>query len=173
LVAAGADVNLVRPIMDEGEEFQATTLWYAVAWGKNIKLARFLLENGANAENCMWAAVWDQNLEMAKLLRSFGAEIDPAIHHETPLLLIVKSKRLKPLKWLVDNGADINFQDDKGYSPLHFAIKRNYTLAQVEELLKYGADPGLETKSGETAIDLAQAQRKTKLVLLLKKYEAK
>jgi ankyrin repeat protein len=172
LAAAGADVNVVRPIIDEGEEFQATALWYAVAWGKNIKLAQFLLENGANAENCMWAAVWDQNLEIAQLLRSFGAQVDPVFHNETPLLMIVKSKRLKLLNWLVDNGADINFQDDNGFSSLHFAVKRNYTLAQVEELLKYGADPGLETKSGETAIDLAEAQRKTKLVSLLKKYNA-
>src|SRR5215211_527382 len=38
LVEAGADVNYIRVIIDEGEKFHATALWYAVAWGKNFDL---------------------------------------------------------------------------------------------------------------------------------------
>jgi len=82
----------------------------------------------------MWAAVWDQNLRIAELLLSHGAEVNPVVHNEMPLLLVVKSKRLKLLDWLVKNGADLNFRDAKGYAALHHAIKRKYTAAQVKML---------------------------------------
>jgi ankyrin repeat protein len=168
LLSAGADVNSVRRIIDAGEEFHATPLWYAVAWGKNLDLACFLLESGSNPNNCMWAATWDENLEMAELLASHGAEIDPVFHHETPLLQIVRSRRLKLLGWLIAKGGNINFQDDKGYSALHYAVKKNHTLADIELLLKHGADPTLYARDGSTPIGMAQSQAKPKLVALLK-----
>jgi len=170
LVSAGADVNAVRVIMDEGQEFHARPLWYAVAWGKNIKLAQFLLDSGADPNGCMWAAVWDQDLGMAKLLHSHGAQIDPVANDETPLLLAVKSRRFKLLDWLIDNGADINFQDSSGCSGLHHAIRRKFTAAQVKTLLDRGADPTLKAKDGSTPASLAGSQGRTKLVALLNQY---
>jgi ankyrin repeat protein len=170
LLAAGAEVNAVRVIMDEGEEFHARPLWYAVAWGKNYELARFLLESGAEPVDCMWAACWDQNEPLAKLLRSFGAEIDPVFHHETPLLQIVKTKRFKLFKWLIENGANINFQDQHGYACLHYAIKRNHNLGQIEELLRNGADPLLAAGNGVTAISLARRQGKKRVLELLESF---
>src|SRR6266576_2570985 len=96
LLDAGADVNAARVIMDEGEEFLATPLWYAVAWGKNLALARMLLETGAHPDNnAVGAAIWDQDLTMAELLRSHGGEIDHVFRAETPLLRTVKAKRLR------------------------------------------------------------------------------
>jgi ankyrin repeat protein len=170
LVSAGADVNSVRIIMDEGQEFHARPLWYAVAWGKNIKLAQFLLDNGADPNGCMWAAVWDQDLGMAKLLYSHGAQIDPVANDETPLLLAVKSRRFMLLDWLIDKGADINFSDSNGCSGLHHAIRKKYTAAQVKTLLDRGANPTLKAKDGSTPVSLAGDQGRTKLVALLKQH---
>jgi uncharacterized protein len=168
LIGAGADVNAVRVISDEGEEFLATVLWYAVAWGKNIELARFLLENKAHPDNnSIRSAIWDQDLKMAELLISFGADVDPVVGKETPLLQVIRAKRLQLLEWLIDNGADINFQDREGYTALHHAVKGTHTLAQVKELLKYGASPALKAKDGSSPISLARAKGKTKLVALL------
>jgi ankyrin repeat protein len=112
LISRGADPNKIRIIVDEEDRFPATPLWFAVAWGKNPTLARLLLENGATADdNAVWSAIWDQDLEMAKLLSSYGGNIDVVINGQTPLLATVKAKRLKLLKWLVTNGANINFRD--------------------------------------------------------------
>ena len=122
LLEAGADVNAIRVIIDDGEEFHASPLWYAIAWGKNAKLGRFLLENGSKPHNCMWAATWDQDLETTGLLLAYGADVDPVFHNETPLLQLVRSKRLRLLGWLIKNGANINFQDEKGYTPLQAII---------------------------------------------------
>jgi ankyrin repeat protein len=167
LMDAGADPNYVRVIIDEGEEFRATPLWYAVAWGKNIELARLLLTAGAEPNGCMWAATWAEDAPMSEMLRSFGAEIDPVFHNETPLLMIVKAKRFKLLKWLVANGANINFQDDRGYSPLHFAVKRNHNLTKIEELLQLGANASLKARDGTTPISIAKKLGKAKVAKLL------
>src|SRR6185295_4382655 len=112
LLDAGADVNAVRVIIDDGEEFLATPLWYAVAWGKNLPFARLLLETGAHPDNnAMASAIWDQDLMMAELLRSHGGNIDHKAGGETPLLRTVKAKRFRLLNWLTENGADINAKD--------------------------------------------------------------
>jgi ankyrin repeat protein len=167
LLRAGADVNAIRIIIDDGEEFYASPLWYAVAWGKNYELVRLLLENGARPDhNAVGSAIWDQDEKLAELLRVHGGNIDHEFRGETPLLRTVKAKRLKLLQWLTDNGADINFQDAKGYSALHYAAIGSHTLVQIAELLRWGANPNAKAKNGSTPIALAQAQGKTKLVKL-------
>ena len=172
LVSAGADVNAVRIIIDDGEEFRATALWYAIAWGKNPALTRFLLERGARPDgNAVRSAIWDQDLEIANLLLSFDANIDAEIHQQTPLLETVKAKRMKLLGWLVGNGARINFQDGLGYSALHYSVKRNHSLKQVAELLHLGADPILKAKDGTTPLSLARKLGKGKLTKLLEESE--
>jgi ankyrin repeat protein len=171
LLDAGADVNAVRIILDEGEEFLATPLWYAVGWGKNLALARLLLETGAHPDNnAVGAAIWDQDLTMAELLRSHGGDIEHTFRGETPLLRTVRAKRLRLLKWLTENGADLNTQDASGSTVLHHAVKGTHTLAQVEELLRHGARPDIEAKGGSTPLSLARELGKKKMVVLLDKF---
>jgi len=168
LLSGAADVNAVRIIIDDGQEFHATPLWYAVAWGKNIELARCLLEHNAQPDkNALRSAIWDQDLWIADLLLSFGGNIDTEIHQQTPLLETVKAKRMKLLGWLVGNGARINFQDGQGYSALYYAVKRNHNLKQVAELLQLGADPDLKARDGATPLSLARKLGKAKLTKLL------
>lgn len=170
LIEVGADVNAVRTILDDGEEFHATPLWYAVAWGRNLRLSRFLLEQGAKPNGCMWAACWNQSLEMVVLLRQYGAEVDPVFHDETPLLLIVKSKRMKLLPWLVANGANVNAQDKQGFAALHYAVKRNHNLKQIEQLLLLGADPSIKARNGSSPTSLAERACKQRLLALFERF---
>ena len=171
LLAAGADVNAIRIIIDDGEEFYASPLWYAVAWGKNYDLARLLLESGARPDdNAVGSAIWDQDLRMAELLRTHGANVDHVSRDETPLLRTVKARRLRLLKWLIDNGANINFQDETGYSALHYAAKGTHTRVEMEELLSYGARPELKAKDGSSPIALAEAKGKSRIAKLLKSF---
>jgi ankyrin repeat protein len=169
LLDAGADVNAIRVIIDDGEKFLATPVWYAVAWGKNLQLVRLLLEAGAHPDNnAMSSAIWDQDRAMAELLREHGGEIDYKSGSETPLLRTVKAKRFQLLPWLVENGADINAKDSAGYTALHHAARGTHTIAQVEELLRLGAKSNLKAKDGTTPISLGQTAGKSRLVELLK-----
>jgi uncharacterized protein len=164
LLDAGADVNAVRIIIDDGEEFPATPLWYAVAWGKNFELAELLLDRGAQADNnAIGSAIWDQNLELADLLRLRGGHIDHVFRGEPPLLRTIRAKRLQLLDWLVEHGADINFQDPSGYSGLHYAVKGTHSLAHVAELLNHGANPDLKARDASTPVSIAIALGKKKL----------
>jgi len=169
LLDAGADVNAVRVVIDDGEKFSATPLWYAVAWGKNLALARLLLETGAHPDNnATGSSIWDQDLMMAELLRSHGGNINHKFRGETPLLRTVRARRLRLLNWLTENGADINAKDSTGYTALHHAVKGSHTLAEVESLLKHGARPNAKAKGGATPLTLAQDAGKTRLVELMR-----
>lgn len=170
LIKAGADVSSVRIIIDDGEEFAATPLWYAVAWGKNLPLVHLLLDSGAHPDdNAIGSAIWDQNQEMAELIRSRGGQVDHKFRGDTPLLRTIKSRRYQLLSWLVENGADINARDASGNTALHFAAKGSHNLAQIGELLRLGAKPGLKAKDGNTPLSIAKANDKQKLTALLMK----
>lgn len=93
LLAAGADVNAVHDIPDEGGSFKATPLWYAVAWGRNPKLAKLLLGAGASPRGCLWACVWANDVEMAKILVKAGAPLDEVFDGETPLRYATRMKK--------------------------------------------------------------------------------
>lgn len=93
LLAAGADVNAVHDIPDEGGSFRATLLWYAVAWGRNPALVRALLAAGASPGGCLWACVWADDLEMAKVLLKARAPLGEKVGGETPVRYAVRLKR--------------------------------------------------------------------------------
>ena len=100
LLAAGADVNAVHDIPDEGGSFKATPLWYAVAWGRNPRLVKLLLRAGATPKRCLWACVWADDLEMAKTLVKAGAPLDEVSGGETPLAYAVRTKKAAFLRLL-------------------------------------------------------------------------
>jgi ankyrin repeat protein len=155
LLDAGAEVSAVRIIMDDGEEFLATPLWYAVAWGQNPKLARYLLEQGSDPNHCLFASTWAQDLELTKLLLEHGADVDPVAFGDTPLLGILKVQRLAAAPLLLEYGADINYRDPQGFTALHHAVKKKFTLKQTAELLRLGVDPRVKNGEGETPSAMA------------------
>ena len=57
----------------------------------------------------------------------------------TPILYASKNGNLKLLIILIDLGADINSINDKGYTPLHYAVENN-DERMVKHLLIRGAN---------------------------------
>jgi ankyrin repeat protein len=56
---------------------------------------------------------------------------------------------------LLSHGADVNAQQEGGYTPLHEAAFHG-DLALAQLLLAHGADPSLTTTEGQTPADLAE-----------------
>ncbi len=81
------------------------------------------------------------------------------------------------IKYLVDNGVDINKKNKFGKTPLHLASPMNIynSGGPVIPLLKNGADPRIKDNDGKTPLDLALASKPKyastyKIIEALRKY---
>ena len=102
-----------------------TPLIYA-SYSGNIPLAKFSIENGANVN--------------ANQYDYFG-------YKETALEVALKKENWEMLKYLVEHGADIEVNDNFGWSPLTSA-SLNGKFEVVKYLVELGADVNAENNSG-------------------------
>ena len=131
----------------------ASKLQNYISMDKNASLShvKVLVENGENVNGDKEDISW-------KLI-SLGA---------TPLFYAAASNRLDIVKYLVENGADINLKG-RG-TPLNVASYLNeYKI--VEYLLENGADPYIRNSKGYDSFFLGK--KNPKIVALLKKYKVK
>jgi hypothetical protein len=155
LIEAGLDVN--REAFREGE-WKATPLWYAVARGSNLALAKHLLERGSTPEYCLWAAAYNDNPAAIRLLVDAGATIDPA-GGETPLLFGARWSRFAAARALLESGANANYQDKSGKTSLHYMLKKRSDATYVRLFLQHGARVDLPDRDGVTAQSLLSRSR--------------
>ena len=156
LLNAGIDTN--SPASTHGS-WHATPLWYAVGRGRNIPLARFLLEEGSSPDHCLWAAVFNDDLEMLKLLVSAGASLDATPEYEPPLMSAVMGRKFACAEFLLAAGSDPNYQHTHGMTALHQMQKRNCNVEHFEMFVKYGARGDIANEDGKTAAALLYRKR--------------
>ena len=124
LLSAGAEINAIQEIPDDGEIFPATPLWYAVSWGKNLPLAAHLLAAGADPDNCLFAVVWSGDLDLLRLLLRAGSDTELRFGGETPLHYAARLGRIEAVLALIGAGARTDARDRKGMTPLDHARKK-------------------------------------------------
>ncbi len=96
---------------------------------------------------------------------------------ESPIYLAIKLEQLALAKEYMralvkEKGADINFQDSNGNTPLHLAVNRAYfypILELIKILLYFGADLTTQNNHGRTALHLAAKSGNLEIVHLLSK----
>ena len=76
LLKSGMDINSIHRFDDKNCIFPATPLWYAYTKGRNEKLYKFLLKQGANPDNCWWAMSWYDDVDAGNLWLKHGSRID-------------------------------------------------------------------------------------------------
>lgn len=156
LLNAGLDVN--QEAFREGG-WKATPLWHAVARGENLALAEFLLERGSAPNHCLWGAVGRDNPAAIKLLISRGADVDPVAEDETPFLAAVKSSRFGAARTLLDHGADVDFQDSRGMTALHYMLEKDSEERHFRMLVRYDPRGDLPDRDGGTAAQIMGRKR--------------
>ena len=93
------------------------------------------------------------------------------INKQSVLIVIVKNKLYKSISKIIDLGCNVNFQDFKGRTALHFAVK-NKDLTAVTILLYYLANPLIKDNIGKLPIDyLPQPKPEDKIIYEDKKID--
>ena len=146
------------PAFTEGA-WQATPLWHAIAWGKNLELAEHLLRRGANPNHCLFAAVWNDDRAAIRLLIAHGATVDDLAAGETPFLGAVAWSKFGPAEELLKAGADPNACDAKSRTALHLMLKKGSDKAHFRLLARYGARGDIPDADGRTAVEIMRRKK--------------
>jgi ankyrin repeat protein len=150
------DIDIDDAAFWEGS-WKATALWYSIAWGRNLPLARYLLDRGSDPNHCLWAATFNQDVEAIRLLVKAGADLDPGT--ETPFLFAIRWSHFKAAEQLLKLGADVNTQNEKKMSALHYMLKKGSDKKHFGMLISYGARGDLKDGNGVTAAEMMGRKR--------------
>ena len=121
------------------------------------------LSTDTDAENFIINNGSDENIQvMDDIFKKHNPKIEPYYidirEHSmeiTALMSQATHGTLKAMKWLLDNGANINLQSANGLTALHWAVLSN-NPEKVDFLLKQGADESICSKKGDTPLQLAK-----------------
>ena len=156
LLDAGLDIN--QGAFQE-PDFDATPLWYAIAHGQNIKLAEFLLARGSVPHYCMWAAGYNNDAPAIRLLVANGAAINASAEDATPFLFAIQWSRFTAAEELLKLGADVNAQNSKRMTALHYLLKKGSDKKYIKMLMRYGARGDLKDGQGRTAAEIMSRKK--------------
>ena len=87
------------------------------------------------------------------------------------LIQAVKSKNLKMVKKLLDLGANIDVQDEKGATPLFYACRNGHDKIAAR-LMNRGANVNMKTVKGEAILGVAIEKNKVEMTQKLLKFGA-
>lgn len=147
-----------EPAFTEGN-WHATPLWYAIGRGRNLRLAKHLLERGCDPNHCLWAAGFRDDLAAIRLLLDHGAEIDAVTEDETPFLSAIKVSHFRSAEILLQHGANVDFQDGKRMTALHYMLKKGSDRRHFRMLMRFGPRGDLPNGKGETAAAIMARKR--------------
>jgi ankyrin repeat protein len=156
LLRRGLDIN--HEAFTEGA-WKATPLWYAIARGQNLALAEYLLKHGSSPNYSLWAAAFNNDLDAIRLLIRHGANVNDAFENETPFLSAIKTSHFRSAEELLKLGSDVNYQDSKGMSALHYMLKKDSDKKHFAMLIAHRARGDIRNRDGITA---AEVMRKKK-----------
>jgi ankyrin repeat protein len=156
LLRHGLDIN--DAAFTEGH-WKATPLWYAIAFGKNLDLARYLLRHESDPNHCLFAAAYNNDCAAIRLLLKNGAAVDPEVEDATPFLFAVQWSRFEAAEELLKLGADPNYQNSRETTALHLMLKKGTDKKYVRMILDYGARLDIKNKEGLTAAAIIAKKR--------------
>jgi ankyrin repeat protein len=190
LLKAGADVN-------EKDAIGATALIVAAGKG-HLEVVKTLLAAGADPNaaggvvhggffSVLTVGMTLQNknrTELMDILIAAGAKVNPPRWFpESPLDVAVRKRDIEMFKVLLERGADVNWENEIGTTPLETAVSMGEPDVEVIRLLlRAGADPNRPRLwKGDFCVSLLEAldgrpsrdKRREEIRRLLKQFDAK
>lgn len=157
--------SLVGSFDSEGEEVQAPVA--AAAKAGNVSVLRVLLKAGGVADEAFAHAIQSGRQEVLDVLEGYPLDLNQLGNPKTGSTLLHELAlwgRFKSVKWMLEHGANPNPQDDRGMTPLHYAVRRGCDVEAIETFLQGGANPWIAARDGQTVVDLARSKKRTKLL---------
>ena len=183
LLQAGANVN-------NTDIDRYSPLVYAITGHKSLQVIEQLLKAGAQPnvfinDQSIADKVKDEGRKhICKLLEQFNVlntiqkekEEEQQLQHSSgyltiPIIEAAKIGNTEVVKLLIKENADVNVQDEDGWTALLLASLNGHTQV-VELLIKENADVNIQKKNGVTALMLASVYGHTQVVELLIKENA-
>ena len=156
--------DFTKILLDSGAVVDVSA---AAAYGMNDRLREILAHHPEDANDLQtgnsplgWAAYGHQP-ESAKILLQHGAVVGRAPYDARAWgpAAMVASKDVARV--LLEHGADPNWRDEGGNTPIHCVIRSRIVRDPAEfvkVLVEFGADLGLRNSDGHTALDEALMQ---------------
>lgn len=140
--------------------WRATPVWFAIAFSRNLRLAEHLMKLGASPQYSLYAAAYNRDTKAIRLLVRYGADIEePSGPGETPFLGAIGWSHFEAAKAMLDCGANVDAQNDRGMTAAHLMLKKNSDYAHFAMLARYGARFDLPDKQGITAAEIMTRKR--------------
>jgi hypothetical protein len=147
----------------------------AIAFSSTLVLSMAVLSllPGARArrQTHFARAAADGNVRSMRLLQMTGASVNTRGNCCAPLLLAAGEGRLDAVRYLLDQGADVNARDERGRTALTEATFYG-NAPVIKELVLRGADVNAISDEG-TSLDIAVNTKHEAIAELLKHYGAK
>ena len=194
LLEIGVDIN-------ETNEYGDTALHYATCM-RNYKMAKFLIDSGANINvknhygmTPLINVIYNDDYNMCQILINSGADVNLGrgkINNNSALHIAVDNGNLDIVKLLIKSGANLNFKNIYGITPIQYALYRADVLSEkfdddskrflpsfllesetkkyndikeiIFELLKSGADVSTVTDDGRQTEDFTRNPDYKKLI---------
>ncbi|MGZ5436282.1 MAG: ankyrin repeat domain-containing protein [Pyrinomonadaceae bacterium] len=150
-------------------------IWRAAAFSGTLLLSfailNFLPSARVRRQTHFARAAADGNLKQMRLLHMAGVNVNSHGACCSPLFLAAGEGRLDAVRYLLDQGADVNAREYGGRTPLtEAAFSGNASV--IKELLLRGADMNAVSDAG-TPLDVATQANHAPAIDLLKHYGAK
>lgn len=175
--ALDGNTNLTKILLEKGSDVNqadigGVTPLGATAWYDNWETADVLIKWGAlldytsyKGETPLYRACSSLSLCVVEILINNGSDVNcKTIESKTPLIAAVlandngnaiyKSKRIKIMTLLLDNGADPNIQDNRFCSALHYVVEVNDIHAACL-LMEYECNMYLPNNDNSSPFDIA------------------
>lgn len=162
LIDNGASIDgrrvLGRPLNNAAENGNTEVVEYLIKKGANVNI----VSNNNNENTALRSAISGGYFDIVKLLVENGADLE----YKYPILNAAAAGSKNILEYLIQKGANVNVQNENGYTALMNAASHGY-IDNIKVLLKYKADASLKNKEGHTALDMAKEKKNKDIIKIL------
>lgn len=144
---------------------------FAITFLLSIAMVSLLPSAKARRQRLFAEAAVDGNVSRMKLLHLAGARINARGNCCLPLYLAASEGRVAVVRYLLDEGADVNAREKLGHTALMEATYYGHANV-VKELVFRGADINAIGDDG-TALDIAVTRKHTAIADFLRHHDAR